>query len=99
MIRHLMLVEMKPEATTNEIEIAKQAFIDIPTKIAGIEAVEWGMNNSPEGKNKAYDLAIVMTFTDDSARNIYLTHREHDALKVHFKKIIQDIVVLDYTVY
>lgn len=98
MIRHLMLVETKQSATVIERDAAKAAFLSISDKVDGIESVEWGENNSPEGKNKSYDLAIVMTFCSEEARDRYLTHPEHDALKVHFRKIIQDIVVVDYTV-
>jgi hypothetical protein len=93
-----MLVETKQEATIIEIETTRLAFLTIPEKIDGIEDVEWGFNNSPEGKNKSYDLALMMTFRDESIREIYLTHPEHEAFKVHFRKIIKDIVVVDYTV-
>lgn len=98
MIRHVMLVEVKSGATSAEIEATKQAFIAIPDKVGGLENVEWGWNNSPEGKNQSYTLAIVMTFHDEQARDTYLVHPAHEALKVHFRKIISDIVVLDYTV-
>jgi hypothetical protein len=92
-----MLVETKPEATIDEMDAAKQAFIQIPQKIAGIEAVEWGKNDSQEGKNENYDLAILMTFRDEEARQCYLPHPEHNALKVHLRKIIKDILVFDYS--
>ncbi|WED24877.1 Dabb family protein [Vibrio sp. JC009] len=97
MIRHIMLVETRKQATQEEMDAARNAFMNIPAKIKGIEGVEWGMNDSSEGKNKSYDLAILMTFSDEETRQSYLVHPEHDALKVHFRKIIQDIVVFDYT--
>ncbi|MDB1125186.1 Dabb family protein [Vibrio algarum] len=98
MIRHIMLIETKPEATTEEMDAAKQAFMQISRLIDGIVEVEWGINDSLEGKNKNYDLAILMTFSDEEARQRYLPHPEHEALKVHFRKIIKDIVVFDYSI-
>lgn len=97
MIRHIMLVALKPEASQGELAAAQHAFNTIGDKIPGILGVEWGENDSPEGKNKGYQLAIVMTFADELARQGYLVHPQHDELKVHFRKIISDIIVIDYT--
>ncbi|GAM60866.1 stress responsive alpha-beta barrel domain protein dabb [Vibrio ishigakensis] len=37
-----------------------------------------------------------MTFADEAARQRYLPHPEHDALKVVFRPILEDLIVLDY---
>lgn len=38
-----------------------------------------------------------MTFADEAARQRYLPHPDHDALKASFRPVLACIIVLDYT--
>ncbi|EGM2029599.1 Dabb family protein [Salmonella enterica] len=96
MIRHILLVKFKLEATVEQILDVRKHFLKIPFLIHGIESVEWGENNSPEGKNEGYTHCIFMTFRDELARQQYLPHEEHIKLKNIFRPIIQSIIVFDY---
>ena len=60
--------------------------------------VEFGANDSPEGKNQGYTHCVFMTFRDEDGRNEYLPHPDHDALKEVFVPTLEDIIVFDYTV-
>lgn len=97
MIRHILLVKCKAAATSEQVDAVKSAFLAIPQQIPGIIDVEWGVNDSPEGKNQDYTLCIFMTFADEQARQIYLAHPAHNVLKVVFRQIIEDIIVFDYS--
>lgn len=97
MIRHILLVKCKSAATSEQVDAVKSAFVAIPQQVSGIEDVEWGVNDSPEGKNQDYTLCIFMTFANEEARQTYLTHPAHNALKVVFRQIIEDIIVFDYS--
>lgn len=81
MIRHIILIKFKTTASNNEIDKLKKNFESMPTKIRGVSSVEWGLNDSDEGKNKNYTYAVLMNFVDESARNNYSLHPEHDELK------------------
>lgn len=98
MIRHILLIEIIPEACPEQIDTVKHAFLQIPEQIEGVTHVEWGVNDSPEGKNQAFTHCILMTFEDESARQVYLPHPQHEALKVIFRAIIKNLIVFDYTV-
>ncbi|AIS56797.1 Dabb family protein [Vibrio coralliilyticus] len=98
MIRHILLIQFKSNASSQQIEELKASFLSMPTKIEGVDSVEWGLNDSPEGKNKHYTHCVMMTFADEAGRDRYLPHPEHDALKEIFRPILEDIVVFDYTV-
>ncbi|MYM60430.1 Dabb family protein [Vibrio sp. OCN044] len=98
MIRHILLIQFIDDATPQQLEMVKAAFLAIPNKIEGVLDVEWGENNSPEGKNENYTHCVMMTFSDESGRQSYLPHPEHDALKKVFKPILKDIIVFDYAV-
>lgn len=98
MIRHILLIKFKETADPSQIETAKQLFESIPGKISGVESVEWGVNDSPEGMNKGYTHAVLMTFADEASREAYLPHPEHEKLKQVFVPLLEDIVVLDYSI-
>ncbi|CCN37570.1 putative Stress responsive A/B Barrel Domain superfamily [Vibrio nigripulchritudo SO65] len=96
MIRHLLLVQFKASAQESDVQALLGLFVEIPQKVDGVSAVEWGENDSPEGKNKQYTHCIFMTFADEAGRQNYLEHPEHEDLKAKFHPILEDIVVLDY---
>lgn len=98
MIRHVLLVSFRIDADINAIDTVRAAFMDMPSKIEGVQSVEWGENNSPEGKNKGFTHCIFMTFADAATRDRYLPHPEHQALVAIFRPVIDDIIVFDYEV-
>ena len=98
MIRHILLVRFKPGASTQSIETLKAAFKSMPSKVEGLIDVEWGENDSPENKNRGFTHCILMTFTGESGRANYLPHPDHIALKDIFATLLEDIIVLDYSV-
>ncbi len=98
MIRHVLLISFQSSVTQATIDDIQLLFEEIPQKIEGVLAVEWGLNNSPEGLNKGYTHCVVMTFSDEAGRQNYLPHPEHVALKAVLIPALEDIVVFDYCV-
>lgn len=97
MIRHILFFTFTDSASSEQILAVRQAFLEIPDRIEGITGVEWGVNDSPEKKNAGFTHCVLMTFADEAARQRYLSHPAHDALKSIFLPVLQDIVVLDFT--
>ena len=97
MIRHILLITFKPDALPADIAAVRAAFLAIPTKVSGVTAVEWGENDSPEGRDDGFTHSVLMTFADEAARQRYLPHPDHDALKAIFRPVLARIIVLDYT--
>lgn len=97
MIRHILLITFTDSALPEQILAVRTALLQIPTRIEGVTGVEWGINNSPEGKNNGFTHCVLMTFADEAARQRYLPHPAHEALKTIFRPILRDIIVLDYT--
>ena len=98
MIRHILLIRFKPEANAQAIKAVREAFLAIPSKIEGVESVEWGENDSPENKNKGFTHCVLMTFEDEATRNRYLPHPEHEALVAIFRPTLDEIIVFDYSI-
>ena len=97
-VRHLLVIKFKPEVTDAQIDAAFAHFRRLRDDIPGIQAIECGANESPEGLDKGYTHVVLMTFDDAAARDAYLPHPAHDALKDEFVPLIGDIIVLDYAV-
>jgi hypothetical protein len=96
MIRHILLIKFKDSVKPLDIATAKTLFETIQEKIEGIVSVEWGLNDSTENLNKGFTHSVLMTFVDENARQSYLPHPEHDALKAVFVPLLEDIVIFDY---
>lgn len=97
MIRHILLITFKGEASPDDIAAVRAAFLAIPHQVSGVLAVEWGQNDSPEGRAEGFTHSVLMTFADEAARQRYLPHPDHDALKAIFRPVLERIIVLDYT--
>ncbi|OUR68540.1 stress protein [Marinomonas sp. 42_23_T18] len=97
MLRHILLVKFTKQTNEQDLANLEQAFYQLKLDIAGIEAIEFGENNSPEALNKDYSHAIVMSFSDLAARDAYLSNSYHETFKVLFVPMIDDILVFDYT--
>lgn len=98
MIRHILLIKFKASVQSPQITAVKTLFETMPDKIEGVVDVEWGLNDSPEGMNKNFTHAVLMTFADEAARAHYLPHPQHEALKEEFVPLLDDIIVFDYPV-
>lgn len=97
MIRHILLIKFIDEASLETIGQICDAFLHIPQLLEGVESVEWGINNSPEDKNAGYTHCVMMTFLDEQARQRYLPHPNHEALKSILLPVLKKIIVLDYS--
>jgi len=98
MIRHILLIQFKSTVTSEQINSVATRFRKLPDDIKGVRSVDWGENNSPEGLNKEYSHAAIITFADENAREHYLPHPQHELLKAEFVPLIEDIVVFDFSV-
>ena len=72
MLRHVVLIRFKPETAPDRIRAIESAFAALQAKIAGIEALEWGTNCSPEGKDQGFTHCFLLTFASAAARDAYL---------------------------
>lgn len=95
-MRHLLVVKFKSDAVATQIDEALLYFKRIQNDIPGIVSVEYGSNESPEGLDKGYTHVVLMTFDNAEARDTYLPHPAHEALKQAFVPLVDDIIVLDY---
>lgn len=101
MIQHIVLLKLKAGTTAEQKQALLEGLVglQLENKIAGIQSVSGGANNSPEGKTHGFDWGFVMTFVDRAARDAYLPHPDHIALgQTLLRPIADDVLVMDYAI-
>jgi stress responsive alpha/beta barrel protein len=95
-LRHVVLFKFKADATKEQVQEIVTAFGNLPKKIDGITAYEWGTDVSPEGKSEGFTHCFVVTFKDAKSRDAYLPHQAHqDFVKILLPRL-DKVLVVDY---
>ncbi len=81
MITHMVLLRIRPDASPEDVTQVFEAIGDLRHALPGITGYAWGPYASPEGLNRGFTHGFCMTFTDAAARDAYLPHPLHEAVK------------------
>lgn len=95
-LKHCVFFKFKDDAAADDVKKVEEAFAALPSKIDAIKAFEWGLNNSPEGKNDGFTHAFVVTFSSEADREAYLPHPDHEAFVEVLKPVLDKVRVLDF---
>ncbi len=98
MLRHLVLLKFKPEATAARVDAVVRAFIELPAQISAVKSLEWGTDVSPEGLGKGFTHCFVLGFDDARGRDAYLPHPAHLAFVAQLQPALADVLVVDYEI-
>ncbi len=97
-LRHVVSFKFKPDATEQQVVALIEGFEGLQNEIPQILSFEWGLNNSPEGYDRGMTHVFLLTFENERARDEYLPHPAHKAFGDTHGGIIEDLVVVDYTI-
>ena len=95
-LRHIVLLKFKADASKEQIQEIVTGFGQLPKKIDGIAAYEWGTDVSPEGRSEGFTHCFVVTFKDTKARDAYLPHDAHKAFVAVLLPKLDKVLVVDY---
>ncbi len=95
-IKHIVLIEFKPEVSTEQIEDFFSLIKELENHIPGLLDYCGGSYFSPEGFNRGFTHGFIMTFKDSSARDEYLVHPEHKAAAETMIPLLQNSVAFDF---
>ena len=96
LLRHTVFFKFKEGTTPAQIKQVEDAFSALPSKIEQIKGYEWGLNNSPEGLDKGFTHAFILTFESEEDRAIYLPHPEHKTFGAVLTPHLEDVFVVDF---
>jgi hypothetical protein len=91
-LRHVVAFKFKESASKDDIKKVETAFRDLKKKIKEIVSYEWGMNNSPENKNRGCTHAFIL----EKDRDAYLVHPEHKAFGKIVGPVLDEVFVIDF---
>ena len=97
-VRHVVVFKYKEDAPQSKIKQVNDSFRDLQDKIPGILSFEYGINNSPEGKDQGFSHVYMLTFESAEARDNYLPHPAHKKFgeMLGSLNILEDVFVVDY---
>jgi hypothetical protein len=81
-VKHAVVLRLKQETTSGKVREILQALDGLREKVPGLLNFSGGSYSSPEGLNQGFTHGFVMTFADEASRNGYLTHPDHEAVKL-----------------
>lgn len=95
-LRHVVLFGFRSGTSAAEIDEIARRLGSLAGDVPGIEAFEWGANNSPEGKAAGYSHCFLLTFASEASRDAYLPHPKHKAFVDFASAWIEQALVVDY---
>ncbi len=96
MLRHVVLIRFQPGTPAAAIAEVEAAFAGLAARIPTIQALEWGTNCSPEGKDQGFTHCFFLTFAGAVERDAYLPHPEHRAFSALLRPHAEEVLVIDY---
>ncbi|MBN1441595.1 MAG: Dabb family protein, partial [Planctomycetes bacterium] len=97
-VHHVVLFKFKADASAREIHDIVQGVGQLPSKIPGITGYQWGRNNSPEGLDKGFTHAFVLSFESAEALAAYAPHPAHQEFAESALPRIESVFVYDFLV-
>ncbi len=96
MIRHVVLLRFHEQAPAERRAEVAAAFAALRTTLPLVQALEWGVNASPEGLDKGYTHCFLVSFANEADRDAYLPHPTHQAFVEQAKPWLAEVLVVDY---
>ncbi len=98
MTRHFGMFQFKEGVSDAQIDESFTAMKGMIGKIPGFLAMEYGPYDSSEGLSDGYTHGFIMTFESREAREAYLPHPVHEAVKDLVIPRLERVVVFDFNV-
>jgi hypothetical protein len=95
-VHHIVLLKFKAAASASVVANLFAALGQLRATIPGITHYCWGPYASPEGMNQGFTHAFIMTFDGSAARDVYLTHPDHEKVKADFLPSVENVVAFDF---
>lgn len=98
MTRHFGMFQFKEGISDVQIAECFNTMKGMIGKIPGFLEMEYGPYDSTEGLNDGYTHGFIMTFESPEARETYLPHPIHEAVKDLVIPRLERVVVFDFNV-
>jgi len=88
-VKHCVFVRFKNDLPAATINGLLGAIAGMKKFIPGLLDFSAGAYSSPEALNKGFTHGFAITFADEASRNAYLTHPEHEKIKMEALQMLE----------
>ncbi|MCB9497171.1 MAG: Dabb family protein [Fibrobacteria bacterium] len=96
MVRHILLLAIRPETSPGEIAAIRSAITALPDRIPGLINAFWGVNFAAEERRENFTHGFTMDFESRAALEAYAPHPEHQPVAQRVRAACERILVLDF---
>ncbi|HSY20729.1 MAG TPA: Dabb family protein [Polyangiaceae bacterium] len=95
MVRHILLLQPRPDATGEAIDACRRAITSLVGQIPGLVDCHWGQNRVAPDRREGFTHGFSMDFRDLESLDAYGPHPAHAGPKALIRATFDRIVVLD----
>ena len=95
-LRHVVLLKFKDDATAEQIRKVESAFVALPSKVDAIYDLEWGTDVSVEDLQQGFTHCFFVSFRSEADRAKYLPHPAHREFGQILGPHLDKVLVVDY---
>ena len=96
MVRHILLLQQRPEATASDIEGCRLVLAGLVGPIPGLLNCHWGQNVAPEERRGGFTHGFTMDFADRESLAAYGPHPQHQAAVTKIRATFERVVVFAF---
>ena len=98
MIRHILLLQQRPDATAAEIDASRAGLAGLVGVLPGLLSFDWGHNIAPEERRGGFTHGFTMDFKDQASLDAYGPHPQHQIAAAKVRATFERVVVFDFVV-
>jgi hypothetical protein len=95
MVRHILIMKPRSDATPAAIEACREAIIGLVGRIPGLLDCHWAENFAPEERRDGLSHGFTMDFVDRPSLDAYGPHPAHKPAAALVRATFERIVVFD----
>jgi hypothetical protein len=95
MVRHILIMKPRPDATPAAIEACREAITGLVGRIPGLLDCHWAENFAPEERRDGLSHGFTMDFVDRASLDAYGPHPAHKPAAALVRATFERIVVFD----
>jgi hypothetical protein len=95
-VRHILLLQQRPDASADEIDACRAALAGLVGPIPGLLDFRWGVNFAPVERRGGFSHGFTMDFTDRASLEAYGPHPTHQLAAAKVRATFERIVVFDF---
>jgi hypothetical protein len=96
MVRHVLLLQLRAGAGSDEVETCRAAITGLVGRIPGLLDCHWGENFAPAHRRDGFTHGFSMDFTDRASLEAYGPHPDHQVAAKLVRSTFERIAVLDF---